>query len=93
MTVTDKPWWILDDKIKANQAWYDLDREAVTIPALSSKELNKYEYLTDEDLGYKQGVVKQTNFEYSPLGKVSNKGLEKEDTKEGIYKKIKKYWR
>ena len=41
----------LDDKIKANQAQYNLDREAATIFALSTKELNKYEYLTSEYLG------------------------------------------
>ena len=32
---------ILGDKIKANQAQYDLDREAAKISALSSKELYK----------------------------------------------------
>ena len=44
---------ILDDKIKANQAQYDLSKEAATISVLSSKILDKYEYLTGEDLGYK----------------------------------------
>ena len=39
---------ILYDKIRANQAQYNLDREAVKISALSSKELDKYEYLTGE---------------------------------------------
>ena len=78
MTLTDE-LKILDDKIKANQVQYDLDREAVKISALSSKELDKYEYLAGEDLAYKPGVVEQVKFEYSPLGKVFNKGLEKED--------------
>ena len=55
---------ILDDKTKANQAEYDLDRKAAKISALSSKELDKYEYLTSEDLGYKPRVVKQAKFEY-----------------------------
>ena len=41
---------ILDDKIKANQAQYNLDREAAKMSALSSDELEKYEYLTGEDL-------------------------------------------
>ena len=41
---------ILDDKIKANKAQYDLDREAAKISALSNSELEKYEYLTGEDL-------------------------------------------
>ena len=46
-----------DDKIKANQAQYDLDRDAAKISALSSKELDKYEYLIREDLRYKPSVV------------------------------------
>ena len=42
---------ILDDKIKVNQAQYDLSREGAKISAFSSKNfLNKYEYLTAEDL-------------------------------------------
>ena len=64
---------ILGDKIKANQVQYGLDREAAKISVLSSKELDKYEYLTGKDLGYKQGVVEQAKFEYSPLGKDFNK--------------------
>ena len=56
MTLTDE-LRILDDKIKANQGQYDLDREAAKISALSSKELDKYEYLTGEDLRYKPGVI------------------------------------
>ena len=45
MTLT-KQVKILDDKIKANKAQYDLDREVAKISALSSGELEKYEYLT-----------------------------------------------
>ena len=52
MTLTHK-LKILDDKIKANQSQYDLNREAAKISALSSKELDKHEYLTGEDLRYK----------------------------------------
>ena len=58
MTLTDE-LKIFDKKIKANQAQYDLDREAAKISALSSKELDKYEYLTGEDLGYKPSVVEK----------------------------------
>ena len=47
MTLTNE-LKILDDKIKANQAQYDLGREAAKISALSSKDLlEKYEYLFD----------------------------------------------
>ena len=87
MTLTDE-LKILDDRIKTIQAQYDLDREAAKITALSSKELNKYEYLSGEDLGYKLGVVEQAKFEYSPLGKVFNKGLKKEDKKEQLLKRL-----
>ena len=64
MPLTDK-FKILDDKIKANQAQYDLDREASKTSALSSKELDKYEYLTLKDLGYKPVVVEQAKFQCS----------------------------
>ena len=49
--------------------------------------MDKYEYLTGEDLRYKPGVVAQAKFEYSPLGKVFNKGLGKEYRKEGLLKR------
>ena len=72
-----------------NEAQYDLDREAAKIFALSSNNLDKYEYLTGEDLGLKPSTVEQAKFEYSPLGKIFNKGLSKDDKKEGILKRIK----
>ena len=73
MTVADQ-LKIIDNKIKANQAQYEVDRLAATMSALSSNELGKYECLVGEDLGYKPGVVEQAKFEYSLLGKVFNKG-------------------
>ena len=51
MTLTEQVK-ILDDKIKANKAQCNLDREATTISAISSGELEKYEYFTGEDLAY-----------------------------------------
>ena len=56
---------ILDYKIKANQAQCNLDREEANISALSSSQLEKYEYLTGKDLGYKQGQLKKPNFSSS----------------------------
>ena len=47
MTLTDE-LKILDGNIKVNQPQYDLYREATKISALPSKELDKYQYLTDE---------------------------------------------
>ena len=87
MTVTDQ-LKIIDNKIKANQAQYDLDRLAAKISAYSSGDLRKYEYLTGEDLGYKPSVVEQAKFNYSPLRKIFNKGLTKEDKKEGLLNSV-----
>ena len=70
---------ILDDKIKANNAQYDLDRKNAEISAYSSGDLDKYEFLTKQDLKYKPDALEQVKFTYSPLGKVFNDGLNKRD--------------
>ena len=73
MTVTDQIK-ILDRKTKQNEAQYDLDRKAAKISALSSGNLDKYKYLTGEDLNYKPSTAKQAKFDYSPLSKFFNNG-------------------
>ena len=81
MTLTDE-LKIPEDKIKANQAQYDLDREAGKISALSSKDLlQKYEYLTGEDLGHRPSVLEETKFEYSPLGMSLSQSFKKDNVK------------
>ena len=80
---------ILDDKIEANNAQYNLDRLNAEISAYSSGDLPKYEYLTNKDLGYKPDAFEQAKFEYSPLGKVFTDGLDKFDRKEGLLKRLK----
>ena len=82
---------ILDDKIKANNAQYDLDRMNDEISAYSSGDLPKYEYLTKKDLGYKPDVLEKVKFEYSPIGQVFTDGLAKEDKskKIGLFKRLK----
>ena len=82
---------ILDDKIKANNVQYDLDRMNAEISAYSSGDLPKYEYLTKKDLGYKPDAVEKVKFEYSPIGKVFTDGLAKEDKskKVGLFKRLK----
>ena len=82
---------ILDDKIDANNAQYDLDRMNAEISAYSSGDLPKYEYLTKKDLGYKPDAVEKVKFEYSPIGKVFTDGLAKEDKskKVGLFKRLK----
>ena len=83
------PIKILDDKIKANNAQYDLDRMNAEISAYSSGDLPKYEYLTKKDLGYKPDAFEQAKFEYSPLGKVFTDELDKSDKNEGLLKRLK----
>ena len=45
--------------------------------------------MTGEDPGLKPSTVEQAKFEYSPLGKVFTKGLDKDDKKEGLFKRLK----
>ena len=87
MTVTDQ-LKIIDNKIKENQAQYDLDRLAAKTSAYSSGDLRKYEYLTGKDLGYKPSVFEQAKFDCSPLGNIFTKGFDKADQKEGLFKRL-----
>ena len=88
MTVKDQ-LKILDNKIRQNQPDYDLYRKNAKIFALSSGKLDKYEYLTGEDLGYTPDSIQKAKFEYSPLGQVFNKGLTTDEKLEGLLKKLK----
>ena len=87
MTITDQIK-ILNRNIMQNETQYNFDRKAAKISALSSNNLEKYEYLTGEDLGLKPSTIEQAKFEYSPLGKIFNKGLDKDDKKEGLFKRL-----
>ena len=55
---------------------------------MSSSNLDKYEYLTGEELNYKPITVEQAKFNYSLLNKLFNKGLE-QDKNEGLLKRLK----
>ena len=65
---------ILNNKIKANNAQYDLDRINAEISAYSNGDLDKYEFLTKQDLKYKPDALEQAKFTYSTLGKFFNDG-------------------
>ena len=61
------------------------------ISELSSKELDKYENITDEDLGYKPGVVGKVKLEYSPFGEALNHTKNKTNKRDkvvNIYKNL-----
>ena len=55
-----------------------MGREAAKISALFSKDLlEKYEYLTGEDLWHRLSVLVKSKFEYSPLGAVLSNNVKK----------------
>ena len=70
----------IDDKIRDEKLQYNINREAAKISALSSGKIDKYEYLTgDEILPFNQRqIVKQAKFAYSHLGKAFEKQTEKQ---------------
>ena len=70
---------ILNNKIRANNSQQNLDRQNAEISAYSKGDLDKYEYLTKQDLGYKPDALQQARFEYSPLGRVFYGKLDKKE--------------
>ena len=82
---------ILNNKIKASNAQYDINRLKAEIFAYSTGDLDKYEFLTKQDLKYKPDALEQAKFAYSPLGKVFNDELNKKDKtkKVGILQRLK----
>ena len=65
----------IDDKIKDQKLQHDVRREAAKISTLSSGKIDKYEYLTSEEiLSFNQKQIKeQAKFTYSPLEKAFEK--------------------
>ena len=68
---------------------YSMTWKAAKISALSSNNLDKYEYLTCENLGLTSSIVEEAKFEYSLLGKIFNEGLDKDDQNEGLFERLK----
>ena len=66
----------IEDQIKDEKLQYDINREAAKISALSSGKLDKYEYLTGEEIlpSNQQQIIQQTKFN-SPLGKAIEKQI------------------
>ena len=65
----------IEDQIKDEKLQYDINREVAKISALSSGKLDKYEYLTGEEIlpSNQQQIIQQAKFTYSPLGKAFEK--------------------
>ena len=67
----------IEDQIKDEKLQYDIDREAAKISALSTGKIDKYEYLTGEEIlpSNQQQIIQQAKFNYSPLGKAFEKQI------------------
>ena len=65
----------IEDKTKDEKLQYDINREAAKVSALSSGNIDKYEYLTGEEIlpSNQQQIIEQAKFTYSPLGKAFEK--------------------
>ena len=65
----------IENKIKDEKLQYNINREAAKISALSSGKIDKYEYLTGEEIlpSIQQQIIEQAKFTYSPLGKAFEK--------------------
>ena len=66
-----------DDQIEDKKLQYDINREAAKISALSSGKIDKYEYLTGEEIlpSNQKQIIEQAKFTYSPLGKAFEKQI------------------
>ena len=83
---------ILDAKIESNVNQYKVDRVNAEISAFSSGDLNKYEFLKRIDLNYKPNALDKARFEFSPLGRAFNEGLDQNISnyqEEGVIKLLK----
>ena len=67
----------IDDKVKHENLKYDDNREAEKISALTAGKIDKYEYLTGEEIlpSDQSRIIEQTKFIYSPLGKAFEKQI------------------
>ena len=88
----------IEDQIKDEKLQYDINREAAKISALSSGKLDKYEYLTGEEIlpSNQQQIIQQAKFNYSHLGKalekqvktIKDQGEKQADALKTSYKKL-----
>ena len=67
----------IDDKIKDEKLQYHINREAARISALSSGKIDKYEFLTGEEIlpSNQSRVIEPDKFPFSPLGKAFEKQI------------------
>ena len=66
---------MIDCQIRNEKLQYNIDREVSKVTALSSGKINKYEYLTAEEIlpSNQEQLIEQAKFTYSSLGKAFEK--------------------
>ena len=71
---------IIDDKIRDEELQYDINRKTAKISTISSRNIDKYEYLTAEEIlpSNQREIIEQAKFAYSPFGKAFEKQTEKQ---------------
>ena len=69
----------INDQIRDEKLQCEINREAAKISALSLGKIDKYEYLTGEEIlpSNQQQIVDQANFNYFLLGKAFEKQVKK----------------
>ena len=67
----------IEDRIRDEKLQYDIKREAAKISALTSGKIDKFEYLTGEQIlpSNQRQIIEQAKFAYSPLGKAIQKQI------------------
>ena len=71
----------IDDKIRDEKLQYDINRAAAKISVLSSGKIDKYEYLTGEEMLPPQQlrIIQEAKFTYCALGKAFENETKKID--------------
>ena len=67
----------IDDKIRDEKRQYDINREAAKVSVLSPVKIDKYEYLTGEEIlpSDQSRIIEQARFTHFPVGKAFEKQI------------------
>ena len=67
----------INDQIRDEKLQYNINREASKTSAISPGNIQKYEYLTGENIlpSNQKQIIEQAKFTYSPLGKAFEKQI------------------
>ena len=84
---------ITDDKIRSKKLQYDINWEAANISALSSRKIDKYEYLTGKEIlpSTQRQIIEQAQFTYCPLAKAfdkQRKTIKRKTIKDQVIKQV-----